>query len=163
MKKMISILTLILLYVTITFGQAAVSIPFSGTDGTTNIPLAVGLDLTAENCIDPDLGESDLPPFPPAGVFDIRFDLAPYGCPALSTLNDYRNAAAFPFSGTVQHLLWWQVTTPGVSAIQFTYNLPTGMCEAIEFGNSWSNTEKDQWDRELKTHMTIKRVETVTA
>ena len=83
------------LYVTIAFGQAAVNIPFSGTDGTTTIPLAVGLDLTATNCIDPDLGESDLPPFPPAGVFDIRFDLAPYGCPTLSTAKDYRKLLHF--------------------------------------------------------------------
>ena len=130
MRKLFPILALVLLYVSIAFGQT-VNIPFSGTDGTTNIPLAVGLDVTAENCIDPDLGESDLPPFPPAGVFDIRFDLAPYGCPALSTLNDYRNAAAFPFTGTRQHLLWWQVTTPGVSAIQFTYNLPIGASMTI--------------------------------
>ncbi len=50
---------------------------FSGTDGTTTILLATGLDATATDCIDPALGESDLPPFPPAGVFDIRFDLAP--------------------------------------------------------------------------------------
>jgi hypothetical protein len=130
MRKLFSVLSLVMLFVTISFGQT-VNIPFSGTDGTTAIPLAVGLDLAATNCIDPALGESDLPPFPPAGVFDIRFDLAPYGCPALSTAKDYRNAAAFPFTGTVQHLLWWQVTTPGVSSIQLTYNLPTGASMTI--------------------------------
>ncbi len=130
MRKLFSILSLVLLYVTIAFGQAAVDIPFSGTDGTTTIPLAVGLDLTATACIDPALGESDLPPFPPPGVFDIRFDLSPT-CPALSTLKDFRPAAAFPFTGNVQHTLWWQVTTPGVSAIQLTYNLPTGASMTI--------------------------------
>ena len=125
MRKLFSVLSLVLLFVTISFGQATVDIPFSGTDGTTTIPLAVGLDLTATNCIDPSLGESDLPPFPPAGVFEIRFDLGPYGCPTLSTAKDYRNAPAFPYSGTVQHRLWWQVSADGIP-INFQYNLPTG-------------------------------------
>jgi hypothetical protein len=131
MRKLFSVLTLVLLYVTIGFGQAAVDIPLSGTDGTTTIPLAVGLDLTAENCIDPDLGESDLPPFPPAGVFDIRFDLNPYGCPNLSTAKDYRNAAAFPFTGAVEHTLWWQTSATGLP-IEIQYNLPVGASMTID-------------------------------
>lgn len=130
MRKLYSIFSLVLLYVTIAFGQAAVDIPFSATDGTTTLPLAVGLDLTATNCIDPALGESDLPPFPPAGVFDIRFDLEPYGCPTLSTAKDYRPAAAFPFTGTVQHTLWWQVSASGLP-INFQYNLPVGASMTI--------------------------------
>ncbi len=92
-------------------------IPFTGTDGTTTIPLAVGLDETATNGIDPALGESDLPPFPPAGVFDIRFDLFPYAGSALSTLNDYRNAPAFPYTGVVEHTLWWQTSAPGLDIV----------------------------------------------
>jgi hypothetical protein len=129
MRKLFSIFPLVLLYVTIAFGQATVDIPLSGTDGTTTIPLAVGLDATATDCIDPALGESDLPPFPPAGVFDIRFDLNPYGCPNLSTLKDYR-PAVFPFTGTVQHTLWWQTSATGL-AIDFVYNLPAGASMTI--------------------------------
>lgn len=124
MHKLFSILSLVTFYSVLAFGQATVTIPFSCTDGSTTIALAVGLDPAATNCIDPALGESDLPPFPPPGVFDIRFDLAPYGCPALSTWLDFRNATSFPYSGTMQHTFWWQVTTPGVSAINITYNLP---------------------------------------
>jgi len=123
MQKLVSIFSLVIFFTALAFGQAAVTIPFSCTDGTLTIPLAVGLDPTATNCIDPALGESDLPPFPPPGVFDIRFDLGPYGCPALSTWLDFRNAS-FPYSGTVQHHFWWQVTTPGVSSINITYDLP---------------------------------------
>ena len=139
MRKLFPILALVLLYVTIAFGQT-VNIPFSGTDGTTTIPLAVGLDVSAENCIDADLGESDLPPFPPAGVFDIRFDLNPYGCTNLSTLMDFRNAAAFPFTGTIQHTLWWQVSATGLP-IQFQYTLPTGASMTItdQIGGSFLN------------------------
>ena len=125
MRKLFSVLSLVVLFCTLGFGQAAVDIALSGTDGTTTIPLAVGLDLTATECIDPALGESDLPPFPPAGVFEIRFDLNPYGCPNLSTYFDYRNAPAFPYTGTVQHTLWWQ-TSAAALPIDITYNLPAG-------------------------------------
>ena len=139
MHKLVSIFSLVLLYTVLTFGQATVDIPFSTTDGTTTIALAVGLDGTATNCIDPSLGESDLPPFPPSGVYDIRFDLAPYGCPTLSTFFDYRNAV-FPFTGQIQHTLWWQVSTPGFS-IMLTYNLPTGASMTItdQIGGSFLN------------------------
>jgi len=140
MRKLLSIFSLALLYVSISFGQAAVDIPLIGSDGTTPISLAVGLDLTATNCIDPALGESDLPPFPPAGVFDIRFDLDPYGCPTLSTLKDYRNAPAFPFTGDVQHTLWWQVSASGLP-IELQYNLPVGASMTItdQIGGSFLN------------------------
>jgi hypothetical protein len=131
MQKLFSIFFLVTLCSALTFGQATVTIPFSATDGSTTLTLKVGLDPAATNCIDPALGESDLPPFPPAGVFDIRFDLSPYGCPTLSTFYDFRFAASFPYSGTVQHMLWWQVTTPGVSSIQLTYNLPGGQSFTI--------------------------------
>jgi hypothetical protein len=124
MHKLFSILFVVIFYSALTFGQATVTFPFSCTDGTTTIALAIGLDPAATNCIDPALGESDLPPFPPPGVFDIRFDLAPYGCPNLSTWFDFRNATSFPYTGSIQHLLWWQVSQPGVSSINITYNLP---------------------------------------
>ena len=75
MRKLFSIFAFALLFVGITFGQAAIDIPLSVTDGTGSNTLQVGLDLTASNGIDPLLGESDLPPFPPAGVFEARFDL----------------------------------------------------------------------------------------
>jgi hypothetical protein len=123
MQKLVSIFSLVIFFTALAFGQAAVTFPFSCTDGTLTFPIAIGLDPAATNCIDPGLGESDLPPFPPPGVFDIRFDLSPYGCPNLSTWLDFR-FATFPFSGPIQHMLWWQVTTPGVSSINITYNLP---------------------------------------
>ena len=97
------------------------------------IPLAVGLDLTATNCIDPQLGESDLPPVPPTGVFECRFDLAPYGCPAMSSYKDYRapgNPPAFPFTGLIEHTLWYQVSSPN-APINISYNLPQGAIMTI--------------------------------
>ena len=75
MKKIFCTFSFTLLLVVRTSGQVDVNIPLIVTDGTFNIQLAVGLDLTATNCIDPQLGESDLPPCPPSGVFECRFDL----------------------------------------------------------------------------------------
>jgi FlgD Ig-like domain len=125
MRKSLSVFFFMLLYVTIAFGQATVDIPLSGTDGTITIPLAVGLDPTATNGIDPQLGESDLPPFPPQGVFDIRFDLTPYAGEPLSSLKDYRYAPSFPYTGADEHLLWWQTSAPSLP-INVQYDLPNG-------------------------------------
>ncbi len=128
MKKIFFITCFTMLFVGKIFSQAQIDIPLIVTDGTANIDLAIGLDLTATNCIDPQLGESDLPPIPPCGCLVVCFDLAPYGCPAISSMKDYRapgNPPAFPFTGMITHTLWWQVTSPGLP-LNITYNLPAG-------------------------------------
>ena len=127
MRKLYSIICFVLLYITIAFGQAFIDIPFSASDGSATIQLATGLDLTATNCIDPALGESDLPPFPPAGVFEFRFDLEPYCGEVLSSYKDYRapgDPPSFPYSDTVQHRMIWQRSEAGLP-IDIQYNLPT--------------------------------------
>jgi len=124
MRKLFSVLSLVVLFATVSFGQAAVTIPLTANDGIgANNGLAVGLDLTATNGIDPALGESDLPPFPPAGVFEARFNLAPYAGSALSSYFDFRNAPAFPFTGVVEHTLIWQLST-GAATFEIGYTLP---------------------------------------
>ena len=133
MKKLIFITCFTFLFVGKIYGQAQVDIPLIATDGTDSIYLAVGLDLTATNCIDPQLGESDIPPLPPCGCLDVRFDLNPYGCPGISSLKDYRapgNPPAFPFTGLIEHTLWWQVTSPGLP-LSINYNLPPGTIMTI--------------------------------
>jgi len=131
---------LFILFTTLAFGQATVDIPLTGTDGTITIPLAVGLDPTATNGIDPQLGESDLPPFPPLGAFEIRFDLQPYTSEPLSSYKDYRFAAAFPYSGQIEHLLWWQTSATGIP-INITYDLPNGAAMTLkdQIGGSFLN------------------------
>ena len=107
------------------FGQAAVDIPLLVTDGTFTRQLNFGLDLTATNGIDPQLGESNLPG-PPPGVFDSRFDLYPYTGNPWHTYKDYRapgNPPEFPFTGIIEHTLWW---TFSGAPLDITYNLPFG-------------------------------------
>ena len=125
MKKLFSIFSLVLLYVTMAYGQAPIDIPVTIQDNApspSSQALNFGLDLTATNGIDPLLDESDLPPPPPAGVFDARWTLNHLGVGNLSTWKDYRNAPAFPFTGTVEHRLQWQLST-GASQISVNYNL----------------------------------------
>jgi hypothetical protein len=125
MHKLFSVFFLALLHITLVFGQANLDIPLAASDGiSTNDWLAIGVDTAATNGIDPGLGESDLPPFPPAGSFEVRFDLTPYAGEPLSSYKDYRNAPSLPFTGVVQYKLIWQLST-GASSFQISYSLPT--------------------------------------
>ena len=135
MHKLYTVICFVLLSATALFSQAFIDIPMSASDGSATIQLAVGLDQTATDCIDPALGESDLPPFPPAGVFEFRFDLTPYCGEALSSYRDYRNAPSFPFTDTIQHRMIWQRSDPGL-AVNIQYNLPPNSSMVIqdEFG-----------------------------
>ena len=131
MHKLFLISSFILLYLPGAYGQPAIDIPLSGSDGTATIPLAVGLDLSATDCIDPALGESNLPGLPPTGVFDIRFIL-PASCgPLNGVLLDYRNAPVFPFTGIIQHSLHVQRAVEE-TAVTITYDLPIGAVMTIQ-------------------------------
>jgi len=136
MRKLFSIFALVLLYVGITFGQAAIDIPITISDDVGNSRvLYFGLDPTATDGIDPDLGESDLPPFPPPGVYDMRFWLPPFNASALTSYRDYRNAPAFPYSGGKDVRVRWQWGDLA-TAITFTYNLPEGVQITITSNNA---------------------------
>lgn len=132
LHKLFLIISFTLLFVAKGFGQAVVDIQLSGSDGTTTILLSVGLDLNATNGIDLQLGEYELPP-PPFGVFDMRFDLQPYTGQPWSTLKDYRapgNPPAFPFTGLIEHTLFWVVQYGG-EPIYINYNIPSGALMTI--------------------------------
>ena len=58
-----------------------------------------------------------LPPPPPAGAYDIRFDSYQLWCP-LPNLERFQTSAAFPFTGITEHKLKWQLGT-GASALVF--------------------------------------------
>jgi hypothetical protein len=124
MRKLLSILSFVLLYVTIAFGQAAVDFPVLVEDNAAaNQTIWFGLDLAATNGIDPGLGESDLPPPPPGNAFDARWWLPPFAG-ALSSWRDYRAPGAtpaFPFTGQVEYQIKFQTTD---FPITVSWNLP---------------------------------------
>lgn len=84
--------------------------------------LKFGLDPLATDGIDVIFGESDLPPFPPAGAFEARFFLPQGGFNGtLGSYWDFRQAT-LPFSGPKEFRLAYQVGTGTV--IKFTWNFP---------------------------------------
>jgi len=139
MRKILLLLSFSLLIVTQSFGQAAVDIPISVKDnyGHWQI-LNFGLDLTATNSIDPWLGESDPPPYPPPYAFDARWWLPPfYG--TLSSYKDYRppgNPPAFPFTGTIQYSVKFQDDSLGWP-ITISWNLPPEIAPTSTIQDIW--------------------------
>jgi hypothetical protein len=98
MLKLFSTFSLVLLFCTVTFGQAAVDIPItvSNNAGQTS-DIYFGLDLTATDGVDLALGEDALPGFPPGGY------AAAWLFPDFVTLSyrDYRapDPPPFPYTG----------------------------------------------------------------
>ena len=112
------------------FAQAQIDIPITvsnnaPTPSSTNA--FIGLDVTATDGLDFALGEANLPPLPPAGVWDIRFDLGG----SLSSFRDYRNAPAYPYTGTKTHSLKWQQQS-GATTVTIAYDMPANSTLRIQ-------------------------------
>jgi len=140
MSSLYLALTMVLFYVIHIFGQesAQISIPFQIYDNAGGQKtLYFGVDQTATDSIDIHLDESDLPPFPPTGVFDGRWLLPKNGFNgSLSSWSDYRFAAGFPFSGTLEHRLKYQ-SAEGATIMYFSWNFPpevTGLLQDLVNG-----------------------------
>ena len=133
MRKLVSLLGLIFTFNTFAYGQQVlIDIPLTVVNGPYSQVLAVGGDQTATNGIDARLGENILPPPPPFGTFDIRFDLTPYGTVA-GTLKDYRYYPEYPVTETLQHTLVWQLAS-STTTLVLNYGLPSGATMNIQDG-----------------------------
>ena len=131
MRRLFSILAVLFLFVGINeiYSQAQIDIPITVSNDATvpsTTEMFVGLDQTATAGLDPSLGEANLPPLPPAGVWDARFTLG-----AQASLRDYRNAPSFPFTGSITHNLTWQQQTGG-SSVTINYNVPVNATITIQ-------------------------------
>lgn len=93
--------------------------------------LRFGLAPPATNLIDAGLCESELPPFPPAGIFEARFIGADISVPelGLGSYRDYR-AGDKNFRGTQTHELQYQPGTGTVIII--SWNLPAGVTGLLQ-------------------------------
>lgn len=127
MAKHITVLLIVLFYFNILKGQdtAMVSIPFQMYDnGGGQKTLYLGVDSTATDSIDSNLGESDLPPFPPSGVFEARWILPAGGFNGtLRSYRDYRYEPGIPFSDIVEYRLKYQGTETA-DTMFFAWNFP---------------------------------------
>jgi len=141
MRKLLLIFSIVTLYIVITFGQAAVEIPFTVTDSNGNTrTLIFGLDPTATSGIDIALGEQEYPPFPPGGAFEARFiSMAGQSQLGEGTIKDIRNAPSLPFSGTYTYRIKFQAGDPNwdIQTVTISWNnLPA----QIVSGSTITNT-----------------------
>jgi hypothetical protein len=98
--------------------------------------LEVGLDSLASDDFDYQFGEANLPPLPPPTAWDTRL-LLPEGSfsGVKSSFKDYRNAPSFPFTGSKEHRIQYQVGTG--TTVTINWNFPpqiTGLLQDIITG-----------------------------
>jgi len=106
------------------FGQGtAISVPVDVSDGVGGqYVLTFGLHPDATDGLDPALGEEELPPAPPAGIFDTRFQLPNSNIATLKDLRQGNNQT----TGSFIHNVKWQLGT-GSSGYTLSWNLPSGV------------------------------------
>lgn len=100
-----------------------------------NIPgsklLEFGLDQSATDSLDIHLGELELPPPPPVGVFFTRFLLPPGNFGQIASFRDIRKSTGYPFSGSNEFRLRYQVSE-GATLIIFKWDLPNNITGLIQ-------------------------------
>lgn len=111
------------------------SITVSNNNGSSTT-LYFGLDAAATDNLDPQLGEANLPPLPPATAWDTRL-LLPEGdfSGVKSSYSDFRNATSFPYTGSKEHRIQYQVGSG--TTITIAWDLPaeiTGVLQDIVTG-----------------------------
>jgi len=106
------------------FGQTAeIDFTLTLTDSAGGFQvLHFGLDPAASDTLDPQLGESELPPSPPLGVFDARFIGSDIGIElGQGTVRDYRPGNG-TLSVTTTHEVFYQVGSG--AAVTLSVDLP---------------------------------------
>lgn len=108
-----------------------IPIQFTFQLGGGPINMQVGLDSTATNCLDLQIGESELPPIPPPG-WEALIEL-PYpecqnsfGYP-IAVHKDFR-FGELPFTGTKTHKFWFRQEL----GVTIHWNLPSGVTGLLE-------------------------------
>jgi hypothetical protein len=122
MKNNIVIFSVIILcsYSLICQQTPDVDLPLTVSDNLGNSKeLRYGLDPLATDGIDVILGEQTLPPMPPSGNFEARFNLLPGD---ESTWKDYRQGV-IPYSGVKTHYIEHQAGT-GATLVTFEWDMP---------------------------------------
>jgi len=84
--------------------------------------ITFGQSIIATNGLDPATGEFELPPLPPAGVFDIRFNLPT--TPIIGSLKDYRYL-------NDTSLVWIMTFQPGAAGYPVTFDWTGGTLPAL--------------------------------
>jgi hypothetical protein len=111
------------------------SVVVSNDIGSSTV-LEFGLDSLASDDFDFQFGEANLPPLPPPTAWDTRLLLPEGGFSGVkSSLKDYRNAPSFPFTGSKEYRIQYQVGSG--TTVKIEWNLPpqiTGLLQDIVTG-----------------------------
>jgi len=132
--NIITLSVIYLLLISVINHAQVVNIPILVTDGTSNgkDTLRFGLDPSATDGIDAHLGEAELPPVPPSGIFDIRFvgtNLNPPLQLGQGIKRDYRTGSA-NYVGIKTHQIKFQRSNSNNNII-INYSLPAGVTGRI--------------------------------
>jgi photosystem II stability/assembly factor-like uncharacterized protein len=89
-----------------------ITVKDAGSTESSNV-LTFGQHIDATDSIDASLGEYEVPPPPPTGIFDARFNLPTN--PQVSSLSDYRDSAK-------TEIIWTMTFQPGSSGYPMTFS-----------------------------------------
>lgn len=103
--------------------NAVFELPVLAKDGVGGSYLIIaGIDPAATSGLDRNLGEAERPPFPPGGIFDVRFK---FPASDITSLKDIRNGET-TFQGQIDYEIIWQLGT-GSSGLELSWDLPEGV------------------------------------
>lgn len=119
-----ALLLSLLFFITSLAYSQCITVPVTATDGSATEYLYFGLDTTATDGIDASLGESERPPLPPSGAFDVRFVGTSLG---EGVLKDLRQGSVSTVSRV--HNVKFQSSN---SPITFTLSLPVTVTVRVQ-------------------------------
>ncbi|MGA2624618.1 MAG: T9SS type A sorting domain-containing protein [Bacteroidota bacterium] len=100
------------------------SIPlFVRDNGTGSGVIRFGVNVNATRCIDPALGEYELPPRPPTGDFDVRF-FSPFANDSLSCFGQGLNLDLRRYDSSSQSDVYMFTVQPGLAGYPITISWP---------------------------------------
>ena len=110
--------------------EPLLSVAINVSNGNNSTQLYVGIDNTATDGIDNQLGEAELPPLPPNGVFDVRLIGTNIGVQLYNgSLKDYRQGN-YPLTQTKTHEIFIQRAT--TDAVKFSWDFPAGVTGILQ-------------------------------
>lgn len=122
-----TILLSLIISISVFAQMALLEANFTVTDGAGGTTLLIaGIDSLATDGLDPTLGEFEVPPLPPAGVFDARFNLP---SSTISTITDIRQGT---FAGGFNRIHEIQYQVGAGTSITINYDFGTYIADQVK-------------------------------
>jgi hypothetical protein len=127
-----------------------------------DIILEFGIDQTGTDSLDVLLGEIELPPPPPSGVFFTRFLLPPGSFSEIASYRDIRISSGYPYSGSHEYRIKYQVSQ-GATFIVIKWDLPEGVSGDLQdlFGGVIININMNNQDSLVVSNFAIDQLKMI--